>query len=467
MLGRRRRARHRAAPRKRAAARAYRHRVERDCGADRSAPRAARRDSRASSTSARRTSQTVVEVGLELAGQPPLGAGRARTVPTDAVLAFAVPRPHRHLGRAARGARAPAHAAIRPITFDHALADGRDDVVLVHLNHRLVQMCLRLLRAEVWAPTTASGCTGSRRASSETPTRHAAVIAHRPPRRHSAATPTASTRRSSRAGGHDHRGAASRRLNVGQIDSKHSTPHAPGSRPTILGELADALAEDRDAGAHALEARSRRPDRDPRTRSAHRATEEIADVAASSTNSASHRAELATELEPDAAAAARPTRSENSCARDIESLSKPLAAIPEEIERETQADSSPLRGADARCSRSPSMFLVPEHRSAADERDGESQPHRSGSRWSTSRAVPVGAGARTRRSRTGLDAHDRTAGKACGRRMEEWAERGIRTTSARTKFIEAWIRLVRVGETPGVRRRRCWWGRSGHRSPSG
>jgi hypothetical protein len=24
-------------------------------------------------------------------------------------------------------------------------------VVLVHLNHRLVQMCLRLLRAEVWA----------------------------------------------------------------------------------------------------------------------------------------------------------------------------------------------------------------------------------------------------------------------------------------------------------------------------
>jgi len=26
----------------------------------------------------------------------------------------------------------------------------RDDVVLVHLNHRLPQMCLRLLRAEVW-----------------------------------------------------------------------------------------------------------------------------------------------------------------------------------------------------------------------------------------------------------------------------------------------------------------------------
>jgi hypothetical protein len=40
---------------------------------------------------------------------------------------------------------------MRPITFDQAVAKGRDDIVLVHLNHRLVQMCLRLLRAEVWA----------------------------------------------------------------------------------------------------------------------------------------------------------------------------------------------------------------------------------------------------------------------------------------------------------------------------
>jgi len=35
--------------------------------------------------------------------------------------------------------------------FDHSLATGRDDVVLCHLNHRLVQMCLRLLRAEIWS----------------------------------------------------------------------------------------------------------------------------------------------------------------------------------------------------------------------------------------------------------------------------------------------------------------------------
>src|SRR5207245_4342284 len=44
----------------------------------------------------------------------------------------------------------PLTHVIRPIVFDADLAAGRDDVVLVHLNHRLVQMCLRLLRAEIW-----------------------------------------------------------------------------------------------------------------------------------------------------------------------------------------------------------------------------------------------------------------------------------------------------------------------------
>jgi hypothetical protein len=53
--------------------------------------------------------------------------------------------------RCMEGLRHPHTGKVRPITFDHQVAKGRDDVVLVHLNHRLVQMCLRLLRAEVWA----------------------------------------------------------------------------------------------------------------------------------------------------------------------------------------------------------------------------------------------------------------------------------------------------------------------------
>ncbi len=51
----------------------------------------------------------------------------------------------------------------RPVTFDHDAAAGRTDVVLLHLGHRLVQMCLRLLRAELWSG--APGIDGSAKLS--------------------------------------------------------------------------------------------------------------------------------------------------------------------------------------------------------------------------------------------------------------------------------------------------------------
>ena len=53
--------------------------------------------------------------------------------------------------RCLEGLEHPYTQEVRPITFDHDVAKGRDDVVLVHLNHPLVQMSLRLLRAEIWA----------------------------------------------------------------------------------------------------------------------------------------------------------------------------------------------------------------------------------------------------------------------------------------------------------------------------
>ena len=51
------------------------------------------------------------------------------------------------------GLEHPHTKVVRPVTFDHALARGRDDLVLIHLNHPIVQMSLRLLRAQVWAQT--------------------------------------------------------------------------------------------------------------------------------------------------------------------------------------------------------------------------------------------------------------------------------------------------------------------------
>src|SRR5205085_9222006 len=64
---------------------------------------------------------------------------------------FALPDLKHSWAACAEGLEHPHTKDIRPITFDHSAADGRDDIVLVHLNHRLVQMSLRLLRAEVWS----------------------------------------------------------------------------------------------------------------------------------------------------------------------------------------------------------------------------------------------------------------------------------------------------------------------------
>jgi len=69
----------------------------------------------------------------------------------------------RDVGALHRGSGHPHTGVRRPITFDHDVARGRDDIVLVHLEHRLVQMCLRLLRAEVWAPDDVSVCIASPR----------------------------------------------------------------------------------------------------------------------------------------------------------------------------------------------------------------------------------------------------------------------------------------------------------------
>lgn len=99
----------------------------------------------------------VVEVALELADQPPL-------MPSPAVKgAFLLPPLRGSWAACAEGLLHPHTQAVRPITFDHAVATGRDDVVLVHLNHRLVQMSLRLLRAEVWAPGTSAAAPSGRR----------------------------------------------------------------------------------------------------------------------------------------------------------------------------------------------------------------------------------------------------------------------------------------------------------------
>ena len=90
-----------------------------------------------------------VKVAMELAKKPSLITKEWPNAPKDSV--FDVPLMAGSWERATRGLNHPHTHKRRPITFDHEVAKGRDDVVLVHLNHPLVQMCLRILRAEVWA----------------------------------------------------------------------------------------------------------------------------------------------------------------------------------------------------------------------------------------------------------------------------------------------------------------------------
>lgn len=90
-----------------------------------------------------------VQTGLAVAEKTALKPVELKDAPTDSV--FLMPELTGTWAACAQGLRHPYTNDIRPITFDHAVAKGRDDVVLVHLNHRLVQMCLRLLRAQVWA----------------------------------------------------------------------------------------------------------------------------------------------------------------------------------------------------------------------------------------------------------------------------------------------------------------------------
>jgi SNF2 family DNA or RNA helicase len=95
--------------------------------------------------------------GLDLADQPALipveieGIWPDPTGVRKECPVFRLPALSGSWAQCADGLAHPHTKHIRPIVFDAALAAGRDDVVLAHLNHRLVQMCLRLLRAEIWS----------------------------------------------------------------------------------------------------------------------------------------------------------------------------------------------------------------------------------------------------------------------------------------------------------------------------
>lgn len=91
---------------------------------------------------------SAVQTALEVAQKPLLKKASLNNTPDGSI--FIMPEFTGSWAPCNKGLHHPYTRKIRPITFDHKVAKGRDDVVLVHLNHRLVQMCLRLLRSRVW-----------------------------------------------------------------------------------------------------------------------------------------------------------------------------------------------------------------------------------------------------------------------------------------------------------------------------
>ena len=83
-----------------------------------------------------------VRTALRLADKPDLEPVTLTGAPDGTV--FRLPPLSGSWSRCLEGLEHPYSQRVRPVTFDHDVAKGRDDVVLVHVNHRLVQMSLRL-----------------------------------------------------------------------------------------------------------------------------------------------------------------------------------------------------------------------------------------------------------------------------------------------------------------------------------
>lgn len=128
--------------------------------------------------------QKVVEVALKLAGQPALIPAGVEGIWPDSKRrvcpVFHLPALSGSWALCAEGLAHPLFKdRMRPFTFDHNIARGREDVVLVHLNHRLAQMSLRLLRAEVWSREGRKRLNRiTVRAVPDSALRHPAMIAH-------------------------------------------------------------------------------------------------------------------------------------------------------------------------------------------------------------------------------------------------------------------------------------------------
>lgn len=297
----------------------------------------------------------VVSVGLTLAGQPDLIAKKTE----DGKPCFHLPPLRGSWAVCAEGLEHPHTKEIRPITFDESVSKGRDDMVLAHLNHRLPQMCLRLLRAEVWAD---KGRSKLQRVTARVVPNDIldapAVIAH--------ARLVVIGGDSFRlheeiiaAGGSIHLSKWGGRMNQGQLELVQSgmTNEEPSENvrdvllqlyPTFTGRLAESLearVKERKAAIHrTLQARSDKEAKD------------IASILAELRNAIEKELSDPAYIQPMLFDDPEQERYE----RNKDAMRQRLREIPEEIERETEAIRSRFANPQARMFPVAVTFLVPE-----------------------------------------------------------------------------------------------------------
>lgn len=311
--------------------------------------------------------ENVVRVGMELADQPPLISVEVENIWPDptgvhkSCPVFRLPALSGSWSHCAEGLPHPHTRVIRPIVFDAALAAGRDDVVLAHLNHRLVQMCLRLLRAEIWSLGTQS--THLSRVSTcvvdDSALAHPVVIAHG---------------RIVVLGGDNHRlheeiiaaGGALiegrfNRLNVGETKAALAAVTETPAPPAIEARFQALWPKQRDALLASLEAR-----RTERTKNLEKTFEELADKEVNKLKmvmtelqrgiqehlETKDDLQLTLDLGGD-----EPGRQQRE--RDLAALRRRLREIPGEIERESAHIRSRFRNPSARLFPVAVTWLIP------------------------------------------------------------------------------------------------------------
>jgi superfamily II DNA or RNA helicase len=302
----------------------------------------------------------VVHKGLALAGQPPLEPAGVHGLWPDpsrqTCPVWHLPHLSGTWSPLLEGLEDPHSRRIRPIVFDQALVERRTDVVLAHLNHPLVQRCLRLLRAHAW--THAHGDT-LRRVSvqvvEDTMLDTPAVIAYGrlvvlggdAQRIHEEIVSAGGTITEGRFRRFD-----SRREIDAAIDAAHTGPIAP----TIVERLGELWEKVEPALTSALEARVKDRTATLESRLAARSDREVGDV---ETVLGELAARIESELTEPTGQLQFTLDEQQQLARDVAALQARLAALPNEIALEVDRIRKRYGTADPRLFPFAVVFLVP------------------------------------------------------------------------------------------------------------